>query len=84
MNRLNPFDKIRRAAEQKTQIERSKVIIANKKKDNKASKKAKQLRRKAFNAIQAGQAVSFEQAEAAFQRIGAEAESSEEESEDEQ
>lgn len=86
MHRLNPFDADRRAAEQKAQVERTKAILDAKKKkgSRKALRAARALRSKKFNGIQADQAVSFEQAEAAFQRIGAEAESSAEEDEDEQ
>jgi large subunit ribosomal protein L4e len=84
MNRLNPFDKIRRANEQKAIAERTKVRTANIKKDRKANKKAKQVRSKKFNAIQAGMAGSFDAAEHAFRRIGADVASSEEEEEDEQ
>jgi large subunit ribosomal protein L4e len=83
MNRLNPFDKVRRANEQKQQEERHKQRLANIKKDRKATKKAKALRRKAFNGIWSGMQESFEQAEAAFQKIGT-VEESEEEEEDEQ
>ena len=84
MNRLNPFDKVRRANEQKAIEERQKLRAANVKKDRKAVKKAKAIRRKAFNALQHGMADSFEAAEKAFQRIGADAPESEEEDEDEQ
>jgi large subunit ribosomal protein L4e len=84
MNRLNPFDKVRRANEQKAIEERKKQRLATLKKDRKTTKKAKALRRKAFNGIQAGMAVSFEAAETAFRKIGAELSESEEEEEDEQ
>jgi large subunit ribosomal protein L4e len=83
MNRLNPFDKVRRANEQKQQEERAKQRAANLKKDRKTIKKAKAQRRKAFNAIWSGMEESFEKAEAAFQKIGV-VEESEEEDEDEQ
>jgi large subunit ribosomal protein L4e len=81
MNRLNPFDKIRRATEAKQAVAnaaKSKLI------KRKTVRKAQATRSLKFNAIQAGMAESFEQAEVAFQKIGAEAESSEEENEDEQ
>lgn len=83
MNRLNPFDKVRRANEQKQQEERAKQRAANLKKDRKTIKKAKAQRRKAFNTIWSGMEESFEKAEAAFQKIGV-VEESEEEDEDEQ
>lgn len=84
MNRLNPFDKVRRATEQKAQETAAANHKKNKKTERKAHKKAQAARRKTFNSIWAAQAESFEAAEAAFQRIGADAESSEEEDEDEQ
>jgi large subunit ribosomal protein L4e len=84
MNRLNPFDKIRRATEQKLIEERRKQRITTLKKDRKATKKAKAARRKTFNKIQHTMAESFDAAEHAFQRIGADAPESEEEEEDEQ
>ncbi len=83
MNRLNPFDKVRRATEQKQQEERHKQRLANIKKDRKTIKKAKAARRKVFNGIWAGMQESFENAEAAFQKIGT-VEESESEEEDEQ
>jgi large subunit ribosomal protein L4e len=83
MNRLNPFDKIRRANEQKAQEERHKARLANIKKDRKTIKKAKAARRKVFNGIWAGMQESFEKAETAFQKIGT-VEESESEEEDEQ
>jgi large subunit ribosomal protein L4e len=84
MNRLNPFDKVRRATEQKAQETASANHKKNKKAEGKKHKKEKATRSKKFNGIWAAQAESFEAAEAAFQRIGADAESSEEEEEDEQ
>lgn len=84
MNRLNPFDKVRRANEQKAQEDRHKARVANAKKDRKATKKAKALRRKAFNKIWAGMEESQAKAEVEFQKIGADVESEEEEDEDEQ
>jgi large subunit ribosomal protein L4e len=83
MNRLNPFDKIRRANEQKAQEERHKQRVANIKKDRKTIKKEKAARRKVFNGIWAGMQESFEKAEDAFQKIGT-VEESESEDEDEQ
>ena len=83
MNRLNPFDKIRRANEQKAQEERHKARLANIKKDRKTIKKAKAARRKVFNGIWSGMQESFEKAETAFQKIGT-VEESESEEEDEQ
>jgi large subunit ribosomal protein L4e len=83
MNRLNPFDKIRRANEQKAIAERTKVRTANIKKDRKATKKAKAARRKTFNAVQAGMAESFEIAETAFKSINADKLESSSEEEDE-
>lgn len=84
MNRLNPFDKIRRANEQKAIEERTKLRVKNLKKDRKVIKKAKAARRKTYNGIWAAQAESFEATEAAFRKIGAEVVESEEEDEDEQ
>jgi large subunit ribosomal protein L4e len=84
MNRLNPFDKIRRANEQKQQAERAKQRAANIKKDRKTAKKAKHLRRKVFNGIWAGMEEQFEKAEAKFQAIGTVVDSESEEGEDEQ
>jgi large subunit ribosomal protein L4e len=84
MNRLNPFDKVRRANEQKQQQERHKQRVANVKKDRKAAKKATAQRRKVFNGIWNGMEESFEKAEAAFQAIGTVVESDQEEDEDEQ
>jgi large subunit ribosomal protein L4e len=84
MNRLNPFDKVRRANEQKQQADRAKVRAANIKKDRKAAKKANHLRRKAFNGIWAGMEDQFEKAEAAFQAIGTVVDSDVDEDEDEQ
>ena len=74
MNRLNPFNKIRQSQPVAKKAAVTKV----------AAKKARALRSKKFNEIVAGMQDSFVQAEAAFQRIGAEAESSAEEDEDEQ
>lgn len=82
MQRLNPFDKIRRANEQKAQEERHKARLASIKKDRKATKKAKAARRKVFNGIWAGMQESFEKAEEAFQKIGTVEESEEEEEDD--
>jgi large subunit ribosomal protein L4e len=84
MNRLNPFDKIRRANEQKQMAERAKVRAANVKKDRKASKKATQQRRKVFNKVWSTMEDSFATAEAAFQAIGTVVDSDAEEQEDEQ
>lgn len=84
MNRLNPFDKVRRAAEQKQMDERHKQRVANVKKDRKANKKATAQRRKVFNGIWTGMEDSFSKAEAAFQAIGTVIESDNEEDEDEQ
>jgi large subunit ribosomal protein L4e len=84
MNRLNPFDKVRRANEQKQMEERHKQRLANIKKDRKAGKKATAQRRKVFNGIWSGMEESFEKAEAAFQAIGTVVESDNEEDEDEQ
>jgi len=84
MNRLNPFDKVRRATEQKQMEERHKQRLANVKKDRKAGKKATAQRRKVFNGIWSGMEESFEKAEAAFQAIGTVVESDNEEDEDEQ
>lgn len=81
MNRLNPFDKVRRATEAK-QAEAN--AAAAKKIKRKTVRKAQAARRKQFNAIQGGMQEAFVQAEVTFQKIGAEAESSEEEDEDEQ
>jgi large subunit ribosomal protein L4e len=83
MNRLNPFDKIRRATEQKQQEERRKQRVANLKKDRKIVKKEKAARRKVFNGIWEGMEESFQKAETAFQKIGT-VEESESEEEDEQ
>ena len=83
MNRLNPFDKVRRANEQKQMEERHKQRLANIKKDRKTIKKAKAARRKVFNGIWSGMEESFAKAEEAFQKIGT-VEESEEEDEDEQ
>ena len=84
MKRLNPFDAVRRANEQKTNEAAHKSHVANHKKERKATKKAQAVRRKAYNAIWKAQAEAFEATEAAFQRIGADAPESEEEDEDEQ
>lgn len=84
MNRLNPFDKVRRETEQKQLAERSKQILADKRKNRKAAKKAQQTRRKAFNSIWSGMEESFVKAEAEYQRIGAQIIEEEEEEEDEQ
>jgi large subunit ribosomal protein L4e len=84
MNRLNPFDKVRRANEQKQQADRAKVRAANIKKDRKAAKKANHLRCKTFNGIWAGMEDQFEKAEAAFQAIGTVVDSDVDEDEDEQ
>jgi len=84
MNRLNPFDKVRRANEQKQQADRAKARAANIKKDRKAAKKATHLRRKTFNGIWAGMEDQFEKAEAAFQAIGTVVDSDADEDEDEQ
>ena len=73
MNRLNPFDKVRRANEQKQMVDRQKAKVASAKKDRKASKKAQALRRKPFNAVWAGMEESFKTAEVEWQRIGADA-----------
>lgn len=73
MNRLNPFDKVRRANEQKQMADRQKAKVASAKKDRKASKKAQALRRKPFNAVWAGMEESFKTAEVEWQRIGADA-----------
>lgn len=84
MNRLNPFDKVRRETEQKQLAERAKARVANQKKDRKAAKKAKATRRGVFNKVWAGMAESFEKAEVEWQRIGGAVVESEEEEEDEQ
>jgi len=84
MNRLNPFDKVRRANEQKQQADRAKARAANIKKDRKAATKATHLRRKTFNGIWAGMEDQFEKAEAAFQAIGTVVDSDADEDEDEQ
>ncbi len=84
MNRLNPFDKTRRANEQKQMQERHKQRVANIKKDRKAAKKATAQRRKVFNGVWSGMEESFEKAEAAFQAIGTVVDSDNEEDEDEQ
>lgn len=83
MNRLNPFDKVRRATEQKQMDERHKARLASIKKDRKTIKKAKAARRKTFNGIWSGMEESFQKAEDAFQKIGTVVES-ESEDEDEQ
>jgi len=84
MNRLNPFDKVRRATEQKQQDERHKARLATVKKDRKAAKKAKVGRRKQFNGVWNGMEQSFADAETAFQNIGVVIESEEEDDEDDQ
>jgi hypothetical protein len=84
MNRLNPFDKVRRANEQKQIEERTKQRKANQKKDRKAAKKAKAARRKAFNAIQKGMAESFDRAEVEWLKVGGGVVEEEEGEEDEQ
>jgi large subunit ribosomal protein L4e len=84
MNRLNPFDKVRRATEQKQMEDRHKQRVANIKKDRKAAKKATAQRRKVFNGVWSGMEESFQKAEAAFQAIGTVVESDNEEDEDEQ
>ena len=73
MNRLNPFDKVRRANEQKQMADRQKAKIASLKKDRKVSKKAQALRRKSFNGIWNGMEESFKTAEVEWIRIGADA-----------
>jgi large subunit ribosomal protein L4e len=86
MNRLNPFDKERRSADQAAQVAATRANAeAKKDKDARnALRKTQAARSKAFNAIWAAQAESFEAAEAAFQKKGADVESSEEEDEDDQ
>ena len=84
MNRLNPFDKVRRANEQKQQADRAKARAANIKKDRKAAKKATAQRAKAFNKVWSTMEESFATAEAAFQAIGTVVDSDAEEDEDEQ
>ena len=84
MKRLNPFDAVRRVAEQKANEAAAKAHITNKKKERLAAKKEQKPRRKAFNAIWSAQAESFATAEAAFRAIGADAPVSESEDEDEQ
>ena len=84
MKRLNPFDAVRRVAEQKANEAAAKSHITNKKKERLAAKKEQKPRRKAFNAIWSAQAESFATAEAAFRAIGADAPVSESEDEDEQ
>jgi len=61
MNRLNPFDKERRAAEQATQIANTKKHAEEKKKKGtrKAARKVSATRSKAFNALQSGMSESF-------------------------
>ena len=82
MNRLNPFDKIRRANEQKQKAERHKLRLANIKKYRKVVKKEKAARRKVFNGIWAGMEESFDKAETAFKKIGTIEESESEEEDD--
>jgi large subunit ribosomal protein L4e len=86
MNRLNPFDKERRAQDQAAQAARTKAHADEKKKkgSRKALRKASATRSKVFNSLQAGMAESFEKAETEFQRIGNQIVSESEEEEDEQ
>ena len=86
MNRLNPFDKERRAADQAAQAAATKAHADAKKKKGarKADRKASATRSKAFNSLQAGMATSFDKAETEFQRIGNQIVSESEEEEDEQ
>ena len=84
MQRLNPFDKVRRAAELKQQEERQKKRKAEVKKNRKQTNKDRAARAKKFNGIWAGMQESFEAAEARFQRIGADEVEHESEEEDEQ
>jgi large subunit ribosomal protein L4e len=84
MNRLNPFEKVRRANEQKQIAERTKQRKANQKKDRKAAKKAKAARRKTFNAIQKGMAESFDRAEVEWLKVGGGVVEEEDGEEDEQ
>jgi large subunit ribosomal protein L4e len=62
MNRLNPFDKVRRAEAQKQQEGRAIQRACKKSRDM----KAKIQRKRAFNIIWSGMEESFEKAEAAF------------------
>jgi large subunit ribosomal protein L4e len=84
MQRLNPFDKVRRAAELKQQEERHKKRQAELKKNRKQNNKDKAARAKKFNGIWAGMEESFVVAEAKFQKIAADEVEHESEEEDEQ
>lgn len=70
MKKLNPFDAVRRAQEQKDNEERHKKRSANLKALRKEHKKATAARSKAFNGLQDGLAGSFKQAEHEWLRVG--------------
>jgi large subunit ribosomal protein L4e len=85
MSRLNPFDAKRRDAQKKQEEERHKKRVATIKETRKAVKKAKKVRRKAWNALSGGLQDSFKKAEDDWNREEHEGqEASEEEEEDEQ
>lgn len=84
MNRLNPFDKVRRANEQKQEAERLKARAAAVKKSRAGHRKERQARTKKFNAVWTGMQESFVAAEAEFIRIGADEKEVESESEEDE
>ena len=63
MNRLNPHDKVRRAAEKKAEEDRHRARVANAKQLRKDGKKAQVHRRKAYQALNEGLEASFRHAE---------------------
>ena len=85
MSRLNPFDAKRRDAQKKQEEERHKKRVATIKETRKAVKKAKKVRRQAWNALSGGLQESFRQAEEQWNKDEHEGqEESEGEEEDEQ
>lgn len=84
MNRLNPFDAKRRAAQLKGEEERHKARVANAKAARKAHKKAQAARRKAFNALAGGLQTSFKTAEELWNKVENEGLLKEDDDEDEE
>ena len=69
MNKLNPYDAVKRANEQKTQEERHKKRVATIKDIRKSHKKAKVVRRQKFNKLWAGLEESNRIADKAWEKM---------------